>query len=122
MSIHYMDEGFGPYADRGFDAASAHLERNGLHLAPGGDTERHSRDLVKHTLSLEPERVPAIAAELFAEAIAIAGAARFPPPLRMSCCGARSKRCPQTRVGVRPCTLVTPLPVSLGPEGSCSKS
>jgi hypothetical protein len=76
MSIHYMDEGFGPYADRGFDAASAHLERNGLHLAPGRDTEQHSRDIVKHTLSLEPERVPAITAELFAEAIAIAGAAR----------------------------------------------
>lgn len=76
MSIRYMDDGFGPYADRGFDAASAHLESNGLHLEPGGDTEQHSRELVKHTLSLEPERVPAITAELFAEAIAIAGAAR----------------------------------------------
>jgi len=52
MAIHYMDDGFGPHADRGFDAASAHLESNGLHLEPGGDTEQHSRELVKHTLSL----------------------------------------------------------------------
>lgn len=76
MALHHMDDGFGSYADRGFDAASAHLESNGVHLEPGGDTERHSRELVKHTLSLEPERVPAITAELFAEAIAIAGVAR----------------------------------------------
>jgi hypothetical protein len=40
MAIHYMDDGFGPYADRGFDAASAHLESNGLHLEPATTTRR----------------------------------------------------------------------------------
>ena len=28
MAIHYMDDGFGPHADRGFDAASAASDRS----------------------------------------------------------------------------------------------
>jgi len=76
MSIRYMDEGFGPHVDRGFDSASTRLERSGVRPDPGNDTDRHSRELVRHILSLEPERVPAVTAELFAEAIAVANAVR----------------------------------------------
>lgn len=76
MSILYMDEGFDPHMDRGFESASTRLEHSGLRLEPGGDTEQHSRELVRHILGLEPERVPAITAELFAEAIAVADAVR----------------------------------------------
>ncbi|MDQ0822283.1 hypothetical protein QFZ79_000030 [Arthrobacter sp. V4I6] len=76
MSILYMEEGFGPHADRGFDSGSTRLERSGLRPDPGGNTDRHSRELVRHILSLEAERVPAVTAELFAEAIAVANAVR----------------------------------------------
>jgi hypothetical protein len=76
MSIRYMDAGFDPHVDRGFDAASTRLEGAGLRQDQGGDTDRHSRELVRHILSLEPERVPAVTAELFAEAIAVANAVR----------------------------------------------
>ncbi|GAA5199875.1 hypothetical protein GCM10023346_40680 [Arthrobacter gyeryongensis] len=76
MSILYMDKGFGPHVDRGFESASTRLERSGLHPEPAGETEQHSRELVRHILTLEPERVPAVTAELFAEAIAIADTVR----------------------------------------------
>ncbi|MDP9905391.1 MULTISPECIES: hypothetical protein [Arthrobacter] len=76
MSILYMDKGFGPHVDRGFESASTRLERSGLAPEPAGETERHSRELVRHILTLEPERVPAVTAELFAEAIAIADTVR----------------------------------------------
>ncbi|MET3922450.1 hypothetical protein [Arthrobacter sp. UYEF20] len=76
MPVQYMEEGFGQHVNHGFDTASTRLERNGLHLDPGGDTEQHSRELVRHTLTLEPERVPAVTAELFAEAIVLADAVR----------------------------------------------
>jgi hypothetical protein len=76
MSIRYMDEGFGPHVDQGFDGASTHLERSGLRPDQGGETERHSRELVRHILSLEPERVPAVTAELFTETISVANAVR----------------------------------------------
>ena len=76
MAIRYMDEGFGPHVERGLESAAARLQSSGLPLDGGGETEKHSRELIKHTLSLEPERVPAITAELFAEAITVADAVR----------------------------------------------
>ncbi|MEW1823822.1 hypothetical protein AB0323_23965 [Arthrobacter sp. NPDC080031] len=76
MSILYMDQGFGPHVDRGFESASTRLEHSGLAPEREGETDRHSRELVRHILSLEAERVPAITAELFAEAIAVADTVR----------------------------------------------
>jgi hypothetical protein len=76
MTIQYMDDGFAPHMDRGFASAKTRLEPSGLSLDQGGETEGHSRALVEHVLALEPERVPAVTAELFAEAIAVANAVR----------------------------------------------
>ncbi len=71
MTIQYMDDGFAPHMDRGFASAKTRLEPSRLSLDQGGETEGHSRALVEHVLALEPERVPAVTAELFAEAIAV---------------------------------------------------
>jgi hypothetical protein len=76
MAIQYMDNGFGPHLDRGFATAKTRLEPGGLGLDRDGETEKHSRAMVEHVLAQEPERVPAITAELFAEAIAVADAVR----------------------------------------------
>lgn len=75
MPIQYMDEGFGPYVDRGLAAAAERLGPGKL-VDPGGESEQQSRSLIEHILALEPERVPAVTAELFAEAIAVANAVR----------------------------------------------
>lgn len=75
-ATQYMDEGFGPHIEHGLESAAARLQSSGLALDGGGETEKHPRALVKHTLSLEPERVPAITAELFAEVITVADAVR----------------------------------------------
>jgi hypothetical protein len=76
MPIQYMDEGFGGYVKRGFQAASERLEPSKLEVDPGGERGQHSRSMVEHILALEAERVPAVTAELFAEAIAVADAVR----------------------------------------------
>lgn len=76
MRIQYMDDGVAPHVDRGFDTARTRLEPNRVSLDSGGEAEKHSRALVEHLLALEPERVPAVTAELFAEAVAVANALR----------------------------------------------
>lgn len=76
MTIQYMNDGIAPHVDRGFTTARACLEPSRLALDQGGETEKHSRALVEHILALEPERVPAVTAELFAEAIAVANTLR----------------------------------------------
>lgn len=76
MTIQYMDDGFAPHVDRGFETARTRLEPSRLVGDLGGETAQHSRALVEHVLALEPERVPAVTAELFAEAIAVANAVR----------------------------------------------
>ncbi|MCT9625979.1 hypothetical protein HWD94_12725 [Pseudarthrobacter equi] len=77
MTIQYMDDGFAPHVDRGFETAKTRLEPNRLGR-PDQDreTQKHTRAMVEHILALEPERVPAVTAELFAEAIAVANALR----------------------------------------------
>lgn len=74
MTIQYMDEGFAPHVDRGLATARSRLDSGGA--GPGGEAEKHSRAMVEHILALEPERVPAVTAELFAEVIAVANAMR----------------------------------------------
>ena len=76
MAIQYMDEGFAPHVDRGLATARSRLEPSRLGPDQNGEAEKHSRSMVEHILALEPERVPAVTAELFAEAIAIANAVR----------------------------------------------
>jgi hypothetical protein len=76
MTIQYMDDGFAPHVDRGFATAKTRLEPSRLGWHQEGDVEKHSRAMVEHILALEPERVPAVTAELFAEAIAVANAVR----------------------------------------------
>lgn len=76
MTIQYMDDGFAPHVDRGFATARTRLEPSRLAEDQDGDTAKHSRALVEHILALESERVPAVTAELFAEAIAVANAVR----------------------------------------------
>ncbi|PNH85648.1 hypothetical protein [Arthrobacter sp. AFG20] len=76
MTIQYMDDGFAPHVDRGLAAARARLDSGAAGRDQGGEAERHSRAMVEHILALEPERVPAVTAELFAEAIAVANAVR----------------------------------------------
>lgn len=76
MTIQYMDDGFAPHMDRGFASAKTRLEPSRLGWDQDGETEAHSRALVEHVPALEPERVPAVTAELFAEAIAVANAVR----------------------------------------------
>ena len=76
MTIQYMDDGFAPHVDRGFDTAKARLEPSRLRTDRDGEIGKHSRAMVEHILSLESERVPAVTAELFAEAIAVANAVR----------------------------------------------
>lgn len=76
MTIQYMDDGFAPQVDRGLTTARSRLEPSRLSRDQGGETEKHSRAMVEHILALEPERVPAVTAELFTEAIAIANAVR----------------------------------------------
>jgi len=76
MTIQYMDDGIVPHVDRGFATARTRLEPSKLGLVSGGEAEKHSRALVEHILALDPERVPAVTAELFAEAIAVANAVR----------------------------------------------
>jgi hypothetical protein len=71
-----MDNGFGPHVDRGLQAATARLEPSLLNVDSGGERGQHSRDMIEHILALESERVPAVTAELFAEAIAVADAVR----------------------------------------------
>lgn len=75
MTIEYMDDGFAPHMDRGFEAARTRLQPGKLGRDQG-ETDKHSRAMVEHILSLEPERVPAVTAELFAESIAVANAVR----------------------------------------------
>lgn len=67
MTTQYMEDGFAPHVDRGFATARTRLEPSRLVGDQGGETAQHSRALVKHILALEPERVPAVTAELFAE-------------------------------------------------------
>lgn len=62
--------------DRGFQTAKTRLEPSRLDWDQDGESAKHSRALVEHILALEPERVPAVTAELFAEAIAVANAVR----------------------------------------------
>lgn len=76
MTIQYMEDGFAPHVDRGLETARTRLEPSRLGLDQGGEAEKHSRALVEHILALEPERVPAVTAELFVEAIAVANAVR----------------------------------------------
>lgn len=76
MTIQYMDDGVAPHVDRGFATARTRLEPSRLDAVPGGEAEKHSRALVEHILALDPEGVPAVTAELFAEAIAVANAVR----------------------------------------------
>jgi hypothetical protein len=76
MAIQYMEGGFAPHVDRGFATAKTRLEPSRLDLDQNGETETQSRAMVEHVLALEPERVPAATAELFAEAIAVANAVR----------------------------------------------
>ena len=74
MTIQYMEDGFAPHVDRGLATAKTPLEPS--RLGWEGEAEKHSRSMVEHILALEPERVPAVTAELFTEAIAIANAVR----------------------------------------------
>jgi hypothetical protein len=76
MTIQYMDDGFAPHVDRGLASARLRLDAAAAGRDQGGEAEKHSRALVEHILALEPERVPAVTAELFAEAIAVANAVR----------------------------------------------
>ena len=76
MTIQYMDDGFAPHVDRGFETARTRLEPSRLGLNRGGEAEKHSRAMVEHILAMEPERVPAVTAELFTEAIAVANTVR----------------------------------------------
>ena len=76
MTIQYMDDGFAPHVDRGLATARSRLDSGGAGWDQGGEAEKHSRAMVEHILALEPERVPAVTAELFAEAIAVANAMR----------------------------------------------
>lgn len=76
MTIQYMNNGFAPHVDRGFEAATSRLEPSTLGWNQDGETAKHSRAMVEHILASEPERVPAVTAELFAEAIAVANAVR----------------------------------------------
>jgi hypothetical protein len=76
MPVQYMDEGFRPHMDRGFKAALIRLETSSLDVDPDGETAQHSRAMVEHVLTLESEPIPAVTAELFAEAIAVADAIR----------------------------------------------
>ncbi|WP_314195229.1 hypothetical protein [uncultured Arthrobacter sp.] len=76
MTIKYMDDGFAPHVDRGVASARSRLDAGAVGRDQGGEAEKHSRALVEHILALEPERVPAVTAELFAEAIAVANAVR----------------------------------------------
>jgi hypothetical protein len=76
MAIQYMDDGFAPHVDRGLATARTRLEPSRLDPDRNGEAEKHSRSMVEHILALEPERVPAVTAELFTEAIAIANAVR----------------------------------------------
>ncbi len=75
MPIQYIDKRFGPHVDRGLTDAANRLGPDGL-VDPDGENEQQSRALIEHILALEPERVPAVTAELFAEAIAVANAVR----------------------------------------------
>jgi hypothetical protein len=75
-TIQYLNDGISPHVDRGFATARTRLEPSRLALDQGGETEKHSRALVEHILALEPERVPAVTAGLFAEAIAVANTLR----------------------------------------------
>ena len=76
MAIQYMDDGFAPHVDRGIDTAKTRLEPSRLSWDQDGEHVKHSRALVEHILALEPERVPAVTAELFAEAVTVANAVR----------------------------------------------
>lgn len=76
MTIQYMDDGVTPHIDRGFETAKTRLEPSRLGWGQDSETVKHSRAMVEHILALEPERVPAVTAELFAEAIAVADAVR----------------------------------------------
>jgi hypothetical protein len=76
MTIQYMDDGFAPHVDRGLETARTRLEPSRLGSKQGDDAQKHSRAMVEHILAMEPERVPAVTAELFAEAIAVANAVR----------------------------------------------
>lgn len=76
MPIRYMEKGLGAHVDRGLQAAAERLEPSMLVVDAGGDRGQHSRDMIEHVLALESERVPAVTAELFAEAIAVADAVR----------------------------------------------
>jgi hypothetical protein len=51
--------------DRGFATARTRLEPSRLGWDHGGEAEGRSRALVEHVLAFEPERVPAVTAELF---------------------------------------------------------
>jgi hypothetical protein len=75
MALQYMDDGFAPHVDRGFATAKTRLEPSRLSFQDD-DTESHARAMVEHVLALEAERVPAVTAELFAEAVAVANAVR----------------------------------------------
>jgi hypothetical protein len=76
MTIQYMNDGFAPHVDRGLATAQKRLEPSRLDFNHGGEAEKHSRAMVEHILAMEPERVPAVTAELFTEAIAVANAVR----------------------------------------------
>jgi hypothetical protein len=76
MTIQYMDDGFAPHIDRGFETAKTRLEPSRLGLLQEEEAAKHSRAMVEHILALEPERVPAVTAEVFAEVIAVANAVR----------------------------------------------
>lgn len=76
MAIQYMDDGFAPHVDRGFATAKTRLEPSRLSFHQDDETESHARAMVEHVLAMEAERVPAVTAELFAEAVAVANAVR----------------------------------------------
>lgn len=76
MTIQYMDDGFAPHVERGFETAKARLEPSRLNWNQDGDPAKHSRATVEYILALEAERVPAVTAELFSEAVAVANAVR----------------------------------------------
>lgn len=76
MTIEYMETGYKAHVDRGFETAATHLEAAGVNMDVGGERELHSRRMVDHVLQLESERVPAVTAEMFAEAVAVADAIR----------------------------------------------
>lgn len=52
MTIQYMNDGFAPHVDRGFQTAKTRLEPSRLDWDQDGESAKHSRALVEHILPL----------------------------------------------------------------------